>query len=84
MSVDPKQLQVGMEVLGTDGEIVGTVKSVAAADFVLNRPWLRDLIVPIEAVRAIVDSSATHAYNSHVVLVIRAHSVDAQGWEHVV
>ena len=42
MSVDPKQLQVGMEVLGDDGEIVGTVKSVAAANFVLNRPWSRD------------------------------------------
>jgi hypothetical protein len=83
MSVDPKQLQVGMEVLGTDGEFVGTVKSIAAANFVLNRPWSRDLIVPLEAVRAIVDTSATHSINAHVVLVMRAHSVDAQGWDHV-
>ena len=83
MSVDPKQLQVGMEVLGDDGELVGTVKSVSAADFVLNRPWARDLIVPLEAIRAIVDSSATHAVNAHVVLVMRAQSIDAQGWDHV-
>lgn len=83
MSVDPQQLQVGMEVLGDDGEIVGTVKSVSGASFVLNRPWSRDLIVPVEAVRAIVDTSATHAVNAHVVLVMRAHSIDAQGWDHV-
>ena len=83
MSVDPQQVHVGMQVFGDDGEIVGTVKSVSTADFVLNRPWARDLIVPLEAIRAIVDTSATHAVNAHVVLIMRAHSIDAQGWDHV-
>jgi hypothetical protein len=82
MSVDPQQIQVGMEVLGDDGEIVGTVKSVAGDTFELNRPWARDLVVPISAIRAIVDATATHAFNAHVVLVMRAQSVDAQGWPH--
>ena len=82
MSVDPEQVRVGMEVVGDDGEIVGTVKSVSSDSFELNRPWARDLVVPLAAIRAIVDTSATHAVNAHVVLLMRAHSVDAQGWPH--
>lgn len=82
MSVDPQQLHVGMDVVGDDGEFVGTVKSVSSDTFELNRPWARDLVVPLSAIRAIVDSSATHAVNAHAILVMRAHSVDAQGWPH--
>lgn len=82
MSVDPDQVRVGMEVYGTDGELVGTVKYIYRTEFLLNRPWARDLIVPIEAVQAIIDDVATHAVHPHVVLTIRARSVDGQGWPH--
>ena len=82
MSVDPQHIQIGMEVLGDDGEIVGTVKSVSGDVFEVNRPWARDLTVPVSAIRAIMDASATSVYHPHVVLTMRAHSVDAQGWPH--
>jgi hypothetical protein len=48
----------------------------------LNRPWARDLVVPVEAVRAIIDDVATHAVHPHILLVMRAQSIDAQGWPH--
>jgi hypothetical protein len=82
MSVDPQQIKVGMEVFGDDGELVGTVKSVSGSTFELNRPWARDLVVPVEAVRAIIDDVATHAVHPHILLVMRAQSIDAQGWPH--
>jgi sporulation protein YlmC with PRC-barrel domain len=82
MSVDPQHIRVGMEVFGDDGELVGTVKSVSDGVFELNRPWARDLIVPVEAIRAIVDDVVTHAVHPQIVLVMRAHSIDAQGWAH--
>jgi len=82
MSVDPKHIQVGMEVFGLDGELIGTVKSVTEAEIEVNRPWARDLMIPIEAVQAILDASASHSVHPHVVLTIRARSVDAQGWPH--
>ena len=82
MSVDPQYLQVGMEVFGSDGELAGTIKEIHASDFHLDRPMSRDLLVPFEAIHAIVDASGTHAGNPRVVLVIRADSVGIQNWPH--
>ena len=82
MSVDPQYLKVGMEVVGSDGELAGTVKEVHTSDFHLARPMARDLLVPIEAIQAIVDASGTHAGNPRVVLVIRADSIGIQDWPH--
>ncbi|MCC7369889.1 MAG: DUF2171 domain-containing protein [Chloroflexi bacterium] len=82
MSVDPNQVRIGMEVYGTDGELVGTVKTVSQTDFILNRPWARDLVVPIEAIQAVIDDMARPTAHSHVVLTIRARSVDGQAWPH--
>jgi len=82
MSVDPQYLKVGMEVVGTDGELAGTVKEVHTSDFHLARPWARDVLVPLAAIQAIVDASGTHAGNPRVLLTIRADSIGAQDWPH--
>ena len=82
MSVDPRQIQVGMDVFGIDGDEVGTVKEVRATEILVDRRFARDVYVPIEAVQAIVDATASHAVNPHVVLTIRADSVGDMGWRH--
>ena len=82
MSVDPRHLKVGMEVVGHDGELAGTVKEVHATDFHLDRPMARDVLVPLEAIQAIVDASGTHAGNARVILTIRADSIGEQNWPH--
>jgi len=71
-----------MEVVGSDGELAGTVKAVHASDFHLDRPFARDLLVPIEAIQAIVDDTASDSVNPHVILTIRADSVGDQDWPH--
>ena len=82
MSVDPRFIQVGMGVVGTDGEVVGTVKEVRATDFLVDRPLARDVYVPIEFVQAIIDATASDPVDPHVVLTIRAASVDDTDWPH--
>jgi len=39
-------------------------------------------VVPIDAVQAIVDSTASDSINPHVVLGVRADSVGSMGWRH--
>jgi hypothetical protein len=80
MTIDPGQLQVGMEVVGRDGELAGTVKAVYATEFHLDRPLARDVMVPIEAIQAIVNATATEAGNPRVLLTVRADSVGELGW----
>lgn len=82
MSVDPRHLKVGMEVVGSDGELAGTVKEVHASDFHLDRPLARDVLVPLDAIQAIVDATGTEAGNPRVILTIRADSVGDTGWPH--
>jgi hypothetical protein len=82
MSVDPQYLKVGMEVVGSDGELAGTVKEVHASDFHLDRPLARDVLVPLAAIQAIMDASGTHAGNPRVILTIRADSIGDQDWPH--
>ena len=82
MSVDPQYLKVGMEVVGSDGELAGTVKEVHTSDFHLDRPMARDVLVPLAAIQGIMDASGTHAGNPRVVLVIRADSISLNNWPH--
>jgi hypothetical protein len=80
MSIDPRHLKVGMDVVGSDGELAGTVKAVHAADFHLDRPLARDVLVPLDAIQAIVDATASDSVDPHVVLTIRADSIGDTGW----
>lgn len=41
----------GMAVIGRDGDFIGTVKRVRANDFLLDRPWAREVTVPFTAIR---------------------------------
>jgi hypothetical protein len=66
------QLRETMDVVGTDGEKVGTVKAVHGTDFLLDRPMARDLLVPFSAVRT-VDGE-------RVMLGVRAGEIDDQHW----
>jgi hypothetical protein len=66
------QVRETMDVVGSDGESVGTVKTVAGTDFILDRPMARDLHVPFSAVQT-VDGE-------RVMLRCRANEVDQQGW----
>jgi len=82
MSVDPQHIQVGMRVRGIDGEDVGWVKEIRTSDILVDRPLARDVYVPLEAIQMIVDTTASSAYDPHVVLTIRADSVGDTGWPH--
>ena len=66
------QIRETMDVVGSDGENVGTVKTVRGTDFEVDRPVSRDLYVPFSAVRT-VDSE-------RVLLSCRAAEVDQQNW----
>jgi hypothetical protein len=80
MSVDLRQVRPGMDVDGVDGEPVGVVKEVRSADFLVDRPLARDAYVPIDAVQAIVDETATEAGRPRVILTVAAGRVDDMGW----
>jgi hypothetical protein len=82
MSVDPAHIRVGMEVVGDDGELAGTVKAVHATDFHLDRPFARDVLVPLDAVQAIVDATGTEVGNPRIILTLRADSIGDAGWPH--
>jgi hypothetical protein len=66
------QIRETMDVVGSDGESIGTVKMVRGTDFQVDRPMSRDLYVPFSAVRT-VDSE-------RVLLSCRAAEVDQQNW----
>ena len=80
MSVDPEQIRRGMEVVGIDGELVGTVKEVRSADVLVDRPLARDVYVPVDAIQAIVDATANDAGLPRVILTVRADRVGDLGW----
>ena len=66
------QIRDTMDVVGSDGETVGTVKAVHGTDFHLDRPVARDVFVPFSAVQT-VDGE-------RVMLRVRANEVDDQNW----
>jgi hypothetical protein len=66
------QIRETMDVVGSDGAPVGTVKSVHGTDFHVDRQMERDLLVPFSAVRT-VDGE-------RVMLSVRATEVDDQRW----
>jgi hypothetical protein len=51
--IDRTRVQVGMEVIGNDGNGVGQVKEVRDTDFVVNRRMARDITLRYSGVREI-------------------------------
>jgi hypothetical protein len=66
------QIRETMDVAGSDGAPVGTVKAVHGTDFHVDRPKERDVFVPFSAVKT-VDGE-------RVLLSVRATEVDEQHW----
>jgi hypothetical protein len=79
MSVDPQYIIVGMDVVGTDGELAGTVKAVGVSDIHVDRPFARDVLVPLDAIQAVVSGSGREG-SPRVVLGIRGGRVGDMGW----
>ncbi len=67
-----RQIRVGMEVIGRDGENVGEVKEVRANDFLVDRSLARDVYIPF---------TGCQMTDGQIRLNIRADEVDNQGWE---
>ena len=74
MTVDRSQLQVGMEVVGSNGERVGQVKEVHDFDVLVDRTLWRDICVPLFAIQSVADH--------RIVLPIPADQVDNMNWPH--
>jgi hypothetical protein len=66
------QVQPGMEVVGTGVQPIGRVTEVHDEDFRVVRPGREDVLVPYQAIRAML--------GEQVVLEVHADEVDAQGW----
>ncbi len=67
-----EQVRTGMEVVGSRGAHIGTVKETRSNDFLIDRPAAFDVYVPFD--QSYVDGDQVHLY-------IRADQVDEQGWE---
>lgn len=75
MSNDLSMLTEGMEVFGSDGQPVGTVKDVPAAAFVVRRaPLTPDVTVPATAIEQVTAGRVT--------LTATAAGVDDMWWAH--
>jgi len=46
------EIQVGLSVVGANGESVGHVKALRKSDFLVDRPLARDVDVPLSSVLA--------------------------------
>lgn len=62
----------GMDVVGSEGGIIGTVRQVREGDFLVERTLARDVYVPFGAVRAVVESL--------IELNVPADEVDEMRW----
>jgi hypothetical protein len=80
------EISVDMDVLSVDGEALGKVKDVRAADFLLNRPMARDLYVPFSAILATPNRYEKYRGGpiqpTEIVLNVTSAHVDSQNWEH--
>ena len=66
------KVRPGMEVVGKNGDHIGTVKTVRNRDFLIDRDMARDVYAPF---------SAAHEENNKVKLNVTAGQVDNQDWQ---
>ena len=59
MSFDRAQLHPGMQVVGANGDQVGSIKEIRASDFLVNRRMHRDVYVPFDAVTSVSQNVVT-------------------------
>ncbi len=73
MTLGRFQVTTGMDVVGADGDRVGSVKAVRDTDFLVDRSMRRDVYVPFDAVRDVSGNVVT--------LNVTADQVDNMGWQ---
>jgi hypothetical protein len=66
------ELRTGMEVVGKNGQKIGTVKEIRDQDFLVDRSGARDVFIPF---------SACDKIDQRVHVNIPADQVDDQGWK---
>ncbi len=69
---DRTRVRPGMDILGSDGDRVGTVKEVRTSDFLANRSMQRDIYIPFDSIMDVTGDT--------VRLNIPASQVDNMGW----
>jgi hypothetical protein len=65
-------LRLGMDVVGKNGNMIGSVKQIRDNDFLVDRSMARDIFVPFSACTKI---------DNQVHLSVTADKVDNQGWQ---
>ena len=81
----PTQVQVGMEVKSIDGHHIGKIKEIHPDEFLVDRPFARDLWVPFKSVLATEDYTSNFrgpVQPTSVVLTVSGAHIDSQGWRH--
>ena len=85
-TVGPSQIQVGMTVVGLEGDPIGKVKEVRQNDFLVDRPLARDIYVPysfvLEAQNEYERIRGGPSGPTEVVLTISSAHIDDQDWPH--
>lgn len=71
----PEDIRVGMKVVGSHGDHVGTVKDVRADDFVVDRTLQRAVAIPKDAVRNVTGNT--------IELTIPADRVENTDWQNL-
>ena len=78
------QIDIGMRVVGIDGQPVGRVKEVRGDDFLVDRPMARDVYVPYSFVLAAENPAdrirGGPTQPDQIILTIPAGHVDDQHW----
>ena len=73
--VDRAQVRAGMEVVGSDGDFVGHVKSLAEFHLAIDRPAKMDAYAPYDVIQEVTQD--------RVVLNVPADQVDKMGWSKI-
>src|SRR5437762_959977 len=78
-----RQVHVGMDVISIDGQRIGKIKEIHQDEFLVDRPFARDLWVPFKFMLAAEDYSSNFhgpVEPASVVLMVSGAHVDSQGW----
>ena len=78
----PSDVAPGMTVVDSAGEHVGTIKSVRATDFLVDRQFHRDVYVPLNAVDRVMFAGGRFHHDTHVVLRVRRVDIENRNWAH--
>jgi len=80
------QIAIGMTVSSVDGHEIGKVKEIAATEFLVDRPIVRDLWIPFSAIVETTDRGGTFRRGptmaTEVVLSVAYEDLHSQGWRH--